>query len=129
MVREEFGYHPEDAFKKEAWERWHELLGQTHEYMKNQFDRHTDVLTELLRSKDTTQCWIVWSDMVKRSFATGLGIVDDFCLGHGIFTTTEKTMHTPRLTTSHEPFNPTQQMANASGCLNKPAGLTKLRVC
>ena len=65
--------------------------------MKKQFGRHTDVLTELLRKKDTTQFWIVWSDIVERSFVTGLGIVDDYFLGHGIFTMTEKTMHTPKI--------------------------------
>ena len=44
MIREEFGYHHDESFKKEAWDRWHEILGDTHSFMKTQFDRHAEVL-------------------------------------------------------------------------------------
>ena len=33
MVRNEFHYQPEDVFQKEAWDRLHELLGNTHTHL------------------------------------------------------------------------------------------------
>ena len=75
MIREEFGDQHEESFKKEAWDRWHEILGDTHSFMKTQFDRHAEVLQEFLKQKDTTGFWIVWSDIVEIRFAIGLGAV------------------------------------------------------
>ena len=56
-VRGEFKYQPDDVFKKEAWDRWHDLLGNTHSYMTEQLNRHTDVLHTILTDRGTTSFW------------------------------------------------------------------------
>ena len=74
--------------------------------MNTQFDRHAEALQDILKQEDTTGFWIVWSDSVEKSFAIGLGAVEDKFLGHGMFTTTEKTTHTPKYDSKSQTLQP-----------------------
>ena len=62
--------------------------------MDDQFERHAEVLKKLLEDGDTT-FWIVWSDIVEKSFMVGLQIGEGKYSSHGIFRTTEKKVHSP----------------------------------
>jgi hypothetical protein len=95
MIRAEFGYNEEDAFDKNAWERWHWHLRNVHGFMEQCFAEQAEAIVEFLNKGDTTTFWIIWSDIVERSFIVGLGLDDDGYVGHGIFTTKLKKTHVP----------------------------------
>ena len=61
--------------------------------MTDQLEKHAEVLKKFLEDGDTTTVWIVWSEIVEKSFMVGLQIGDGKYSGHGMFRTTEKNVH------------------------------------
>ena len=74
--------------------------------MDDQFERHAEVLKKFLEDGDTTTFWIVWSDIVEKSFMVGLQNGEGKYSGHGVFRTEEKNVHSPVFDAKYKTLQP-----------------------